>query len=81
MCLISCLCSTDQRHLRSSELQMTETELRAMAAEAIQGCRSTPTGDNTPAAMGIPEIEKKKKERKKKRERRKKRKKERNKER
>ena len=47
----------DQRHLSSRELQMTDTELRAMAADAIQGSISTPTGVNTPAAIGIPEGE------------------------
>ena len=34
---------------------MTDTELRAMAAAAIQGSIPTPTGVNTPAAIGIPE--------------------------
>lgn len=33
---------------------MTETELRAIAADAIHGAIRTPTGANTPAAMGIP---------------------------
>ena len=33
---------------------MTETELTAMAADAIHGCMSTPNGVNTPAASGIP---------------------------
>ena len=33
---------------------MTDTELRAMAAEAIHGWILTPTGENAPAAMGIP---------------------------
>ena len=47
----------DQRHLSSRELQMTDTELRAMAADAIHGSISTPTGVNTPAAIGIPEEE------------------------
>lgn len=47
--------TTDQRHLSSRELQMTDTELRAMAADAIHGSISTPTGVNTPAAIGIPE--------------------------
>ena len=41
-------------HRRSRELQMTETELRAMAAEAIHGSIDTPSGENTPAAIGIP---------------------------
>ena len=45
---------TNQTHLRRSELQMTETELKAMAAAAIQGARSTPTGTRVPAAIGIP---------------------------
>ena len=41
-------------HRRSRELQMTETELRAMAAEAIHGSIDTPSGENTPAAIGTP---------------------------
>ena len=48
---------TYQMHLRRSELQMTETELRAMAAEAIHGSMETPTGENTPAAIGRPAVE------------------------
>ncbi|KAF4524797.1 hypothetical protein B566_EDAN010172 [Ephemera danica] len=36
------------------EEQTTETELSAMAADAIQGCRWNPRGLNTPAARGIP---------------------------
>ena len=41
-------------HRRSRELQITETELRAMAAEAIHGSIDTPSGENTPAAIGTP---------------------------
>ena len=33
---------------------MTETELRAIAADAIHGRMESPTGVNTPAAMGMP---------------------------
>ena len=33
---------------------MTETELKAMAAAAIQGARSTPIGTKAPAAIGTP---------------------------
>jgi hypothetical protein len=33
---------------------MTDIELRAMAAAAIQGCRVIPTGVRTPAAIGTP---------------------------
>lgn len=45
---------TNQTHLRRSELKMTETELKAMAAAAIQGAKSTPTGTKAPAAIGTP---------------------------
>ena len=41
-------------HLSRSELQTTETELKAMAMLAIQGWRVIPNGTNTPAARGMP---------------------------
>ncbi len=37
-----------------SEETTTETELKAIAADPIQGCNLNPQGANTPAAMGIP---------------------------
>ena len=41
-------------YLSSREEQTTETELRAMAAEPIQGWSRRPTGAKTPAATGMP---------------------------
>jgi len=41
-------------HVSSRELETTETELNAMAILAIHGCRVTPMGTSTPAAIGIP---------------------------
>ena len=35
-------------------MQTTVTELRAMAAAAIHGSIDTPSGENTPAAIGRP---------------------------
>lgn len=37
-----------------SDEQTTETELSAIAADAIHGCSVMPNGLNTPAANGIP---------------------------
>ena len=45
---------TNHVHFRRSELQMTDIELRAIAAAAIHGCRVTPTGVRAPAAIGMP---------------------------
>jgi hypothetical protein len=43
--------------LSLSELPITETELKLMAAAAIMGDNSIPTnGYNTPAAMGTPAV-------------------------
>lgn len=36
------------------ELPTTDTELRAMAAEDIHGCRKKPKELNIPAAIGMP---------------------------
>ncbi len=41
-------------HLSRRELQTTVTELKAIAALAIHGSRVIPTGDKTPAAIGMP---------------------------
>ena len=41
---------------KSRELATTETELRAIAADPIQGSNLNPKGLNTPAATGIPTI-------------------------
>ena len=41
-------------YLSSREEQTTETELRAMVAEPIQGWSRRPTGAKTPAATGMP---------------------------
>ena len=43
-----------QTNLRRRELQTTDTELRAMAADAIHGSMDTPSGENTSAAIGRP---------------------------
>lgn len=47
-------------HLSKREERTTDTEEAAIAAEPIHGCRTSPTGMNTPrrkqAAMNIPEI-------------------------
>ena len=47
-------CNTYHVIFSRRELQITETELRAMAAAAIHGCSVTPTGVSAPAAIGIP---------------------------
>lgn len=41
-------------NFNKSELPTTETELNAIAADAIQGWRVNPSGLNIPAAIGIP---------------------------
>lgn len=41
-------------NLSRSDEQTTDTELAAIAADAIQGCKINPNGLKTPAANGIP---------------------------
>lgn len=44
----------DTYHFNSKELPTTDTELKAIAADDIHGCKKNPNELNIPAAMGMP---------------------------
>jgi len=50
-----CFCFKENLNLKSIELVITPMELSPMRAPAIDGVNMVPfTGNNTPAAIGIP---------------------------